>query len=139
MAAIFMCHVSRTVRKEACQHPQPWVVCAGGLGSLYAGIRPTLIRAFPANAAQWLAWEVAMRCVQHTMQSTKLHLSWGFIRVPVLQDGQLPLHRLGATIPQELNQLLSTANVSIEVSCVAVSALYAQCRAYHKAERGKPS
>ncbi|CAL5229862.1 g13273 [Coccomyxa viridis] len=33
----------------------------GGLGTLYAGIRPTLIRAFPANAAQWLAWEIAMR------------------------------------------------------------------------------
>ena len=37
--------------------------CAGGLRTLYAGIRPTLIRAFPANAAQWLAWEAAMRCV----------------------------------------------------------------------------
>ncbi|GAB4822826.1 hypothetical protein N2152v2_009872 [Parachlorella kessleri] len=30
----------------------------GGLRSLYAGLSPTLIRAFPANAAQWLAWEL---------------------------------------------------------------------------------
>ncbi|KXZ43066.1 hypothetical protein GPECTOR_105g98 [Gonium pectorale] len=33
----------------------------GGLASLYAGLTPTLARAFPANACQWLAWEVAMR------------------------------------------------------------------------------
>lgn len=26
---------------------------------LYSGLAPTVIRAFPANAAQWLAWEVA--------------------------------------------------------------------------------
>lgn len=31
---------------------------AGGVRSLYAGLTPTLIRAFPANAAQWLAYEV---------------------------------------------------------------------------------
>ncbi|CAL8469238.1 g8779 [Coccomyxa elongata] len=33
----------------------------GGAAALYAGIRPTLIRAFPANAAQWLVWECSMR------------------------------------------------------------------------------
>lgn len=29
--------------------------------ALWAGLSPTLVRAFPANACQWLAWEVAMR------------------------------------------------------------------------------
>lgn len=33
----------------------------GGARSLWAGLAPTLVRAFPANAAQWLAWELAMR------------------------------------------------------------------------------
>jgi hypothetical protein len=33
----------------------------GGRRSLWAGLPPTLLRAFPANACQWLAWEVAMR------------------------------------------------------------------------------
>ncbi|GFR45843.1 hypothetical protein Agub_g7209 [Astrephomene gubernaculifera] len=33
----------------------------GGMRSLYAGLTPTLVRAFPANACQWLAWELAMR------------------------------------------------------------------------------
>ncbi|GLC46505.1 hypothetical protein PLESTB_000334100 [Pleodorina starrii] len=33
----------------------------GGLASLYAGLTPTLVRAFPANACQWLAWELVMR------------------------------------------------------------------------------
>lgn len=33
----------------------------GGRRSLWAGLSPTLVRAFPANACQWLAWEVAMR------------------------------------------------------------------------------
>ncbi|KAL4424570.1 hypothetical protein ABPG77_009154 [Micractinium sp. CCAP 211/92] len=33
----------------------------GGLGGLYAGLTPTLVRAFPANAAQWLAWELCMQ------------------------------------------------------------------------------
>lgn len=28
-------------------------------GNLYPGLAPTLVRAFPANAAQWLAWEAA--------------------------------------------------------------------------------
>ncbi|KAI7838108.1 hypothetical protein COHA_008116 [Chlorella ohadii] len=32
-----------------------------GLRALYAGLSPTLIRAFPANAAQWLAWELCMQ------------------------------------------------------------------------------
>ncbi len=26
---------------------------------LYSGLVPTLVRAFPANAAQWLVWELA--------------------------------------------------------------------------------
>jgi hypothetical protein len=33
----------------------------GGVASLYAGLTPTLIRAYPANACQWLAWELVMR------------------------------------------------------------------------------
>jgi hypothetical protein len=33
----------------------------GGRHSLWAGLAPTLVRAFPANACQWLAWELAMR------------------------------------------------------------------------------
>ncbi|KAG2426438.1 hypothetical protein HYH02_014796 [Chlamydomonas schloesseri] len=33
----------------------------GGVRSLYAGLTPTLVRAFPANACQWLAWEAIMR------------------------------------------------------------------------------
>ncbi|KAL3133207.1 hypothetical protein ABBQ38_007095 [Trebouxia sp. C0009 RCD-2024] len=33
----------------------------GGRRTLYAGLVPTLIRAFPANAAQWLAWELSRR------------------------------------------------------------------------------
>ncbi|WIA40020.1 hypothetical protein OEZ86_013444 [Tetradesmus obliquus] len=33
----------------------------GGRRSLWAGLAPTVARAFPANACQWLAWEVAMR------------------------------------------------------------------------------
>lgn len=33
----------------------------GGIRSMYAGFTPTLVRAFPANACQWLAWELAMR------------------------------------------------------------------------------
>lgn len=31
----------------------------GGLRSLYSGLAPTMLRAFPANAAQWLAWELS--------------------------------------------------------------------------------
>lgn len=33
---------------------------------MYAGLSPTLARAFPANAAQWLAWEL---CLQHMRRS----------------------------------------------------------------------
>ena len=33
----------------------------GGVRPLYAGLGPTLCRAAPANAAQWLAWELAVR------------------------------------------------------------------------------
>eukprot|EP00877_Chromochloris_zofingiensis_P014259 jgi/Chrzof1/9087/Cz03g35180.t1 len=38
----------------------------GGVRSLWAGLTPTLIRAFPANACQWLAWEAAMRYLDET-------------------------------------------------------------------------
>eukprot|EP00879_Flechtneria_rotunda_P006816 GHRR01007160.1.p1 GENE.GHRR01007160.1~~GHRR01007160.1.p1 ORF type:complete len:411 (+),score=147.40 GHRR01007160.1:87-1319(+) len=33
----------------------------GRFSSLWAGLAPTLVRAFPANACQWLAWELAMQ------------------------------------------------------------------------------
>ena len=36
----------------------------GGTRSLYAGFSTTVMRAFPANAAQWLVWEMAMRQVR---------------------------------------------------------------------------
>lgn len=39
----------------------------GGRRTLYAGLTPTLIRAFPANAAQWLAWELSKRQLQPIM------------------------------------------------------------------------
>jgi len=35
------------------------VVAERGFGGLYRGAKPLLARAFPANAAQWLAWEYA--------------------------------------------------------------------------------
>lgn len=35
----------------------------GGAGALYSGLGPTLARAFPANAAQWLAWELAVEAL----------------------------------------------------------------------------
>lgn len=33
----------------------------GGMRSWWAGLGPTLFRAFPANAAQWLAWEASLQ------------------------------------------------------------------------------
>jgi hypothetical protein len=33
----------------------------GGRQRLWAGYTPTVARAIPANACQWLAWEFAMR------------------------------------------------------------------------------
>lgn len=33
----------------------------GGIRSLYAGFSTTVMRAFPANAAQWMVWEMTMR------------------------------------------------------------------------------
>jgi hypothetical protein len=33
----------------------------GGRKRLWAGYTPTIARAIPANACQWLAWEFAMR------------------------------------------------------------------------------
>eukprot|EP00201_Polytomella_parva_P020724 CAMPEP_0175040172 /NCGR_PEP_ID=MMETSP0052_2-20121109/1091_1 /TAXON_ID=51329 ORGANISM="Polytomella parva, Strain SAG 63-3" /NCGR_SAMPLE_ID=MMETSP0052_2 /ASSEMBLY_ACC=CAM_ASM_000194 /LENGTH=209 /DNA_ID=CAMNT_0016302305 /DNA_START=496 /DNA_END=1125 /DNA_ORIENTATION=+ len=35
----------------------------GGTRALFAGIGPTLIRAFPTNAMQWLAWEVSLKAL----------------------------------------------------------------------------
>jgi hypothetical protein len=40
------------------------ITAAGGVRALYAGLSPTLARAFPANAAQWLAWELCMQQMQ---------------------------------------------------------------------------
>ncbi|GIL88725.1 hypothetical protein Vretimale_17297 [Volvox reticuliferus] len=50
-----------------------WVMLwrEGGLASLYAGLTPTLVRAFPANACQWLAWEVVMRGLQDHSERAK--------------------------------------------------------------------
>jgi hypothetical protein len=42
----------------------PACLPAGGVQALYAGLTPTLARAFPANAAQWLAWELCLRQLQ---------------------------------------------------------------------------
>lgn len=36
-----------------------WV--EGGVRSWWAGLGPTILRAFPANAAQWLAWEGSLQ------------------------------------------------------------------------------
>ena len=36
----------------------------GGRHTLWAGLRPTLLRAFPANAAQWFVWEMAVSALQ---------------------------------------------------------------------------
>eukprot|EP00803_Ostreobium_quekettii_P008881 evm.model.scf_335EXC.7 EVM.evm.TU.scf_335EXC.7 scf_335EXC:36030-41569(-) len=36
------------------------MLLSGGVRALYAGLTPTLIRAFPANAAQWVTWEVVV-------------------------------------------------------------------------------
>mmetsp|Transcript_27363 Transcript_27363/g.70465 ORF Transcript_27363/g.70465 Transcript_27363/m.70465 type:complete len:343 (-) Transcript_27363:203-1231(-) len=36
----------------------------GGVRTLYSGLTPTLVRAFPANAAQWLVWEATTSYLQ---------------------------------------------------------------------------
>jgi hypothetical protein len=33
----------------------------GGARALWSGLTPTLVRAFPANAAQWLAYELVLQ------------------------------------------------------------------------------
>jgi Mitochondrial carrier protein len=39
-----------------------WMVwLEGGVQASWAGLGPTMVRAFPANAAQWLAWEALLR------------------------------------------------------------------------------
>ena len=35
-----------------------------GVGGLYAGLRPVMVRAFVANAAQWMAWEGSTRALR---------------------------------------------------------------------------
>lgn len=37
---------------------------SGGVRVLWAGLMPTLGRAFPANAAQWVAWELLRGAMQ---------------------------------------------------------------------------
>jgi len=37
------------------------LVKEGGARALWSGLAPTLARAFPANAAQWLAYELVLR------------------------------------------------------------------------------
>jgi hypothetical protein len=37
----------------------------GGRHTLWSGLGPTLTRAFPANAAQWLVWEMTAMCLQY--------------------------------------------------------------------------
>ena len=36
------------------------LAAAGGARALWAGLAPTLVRAFPANAAQWLTYELVV-------------------------------------------------------------------------------
>jgi hypothetical protein len=36
---------------------------AGGANKLYAGLSPALARAFPANAAQWLVFELCVKYI----------------------------------------------------------------------------
>ncbi len=43
--------------------------------ALFSGLTPTLVRAFPSNACQWLAWELAMQHV--TIPSGKSLLPLG--------------------------------------------------------------
>lgn len=42
------------------------IVRAGSVRSLWAGLGPTIVRAFPANAAQWVAWELSVRALELT-------------------------------------------------------------------------
>ena len=37
----------------------------GGARCWWAGLQPTLLRAFPANAAQWIVWELSTGFVQN--------------------------------------------------------------------------
>lgn len=47
--------VLRVLRRVHAEH---------GLAGLYAGARPVLVRAFVANAAQWVVWELAVRLLR---------------------------------------------------------------------------
>eukprot|EP00882_Tetradesmus_deserticola_P016494 GHRQ01017623.1.p5 GENE.GHRQ01017623.1~~GHRQ01017623.1.p5 ORF type:complete len:107 (+),score=40.28 GHRQ01017623.1:144-464(+) len=68
----------------------------GGRRSLWAGLAPTVVRAFPANACQWLAWEVAMRQL-----------------LPAAYDDE-------SSIPEERRPRLDEANKQQEVRVVTV-------------------
>lgn len=46
------------------------VVAERGFGGLYRGAKPLLARAFPANAAQWLAWEYASSALAESRRRT---------------------------------------------------------------------
>ena len=48
------------------------VVAERGFGGLYRGAKPLLARAFPANAAQWLAWEYASSALGERRRSSRL-------------------------------------------------------------------
>ena len=39
------------------------VIQESGYRGFYAGLMPVMLRAFPANACQWLTWELVMRYV----------------------------------------------------------------------------
>jgi hypothetical protein len=38
----------------------------GGIKSWWAGLGPTILRAFPANAAQWLVWEASLHILRQS-------------------------------------------------------------------------
>ena len=40
------------------------IVNESGVRALWRGVVPAMLRAFPANAAQWLAWEMAIWTLQ---------------------------------------------------------------------------
>lgn len=41
----------------------------GGVRALWAGFSPTVVRAFPANACQWVTWELAIRSLSSPITS----------------------------------------------------------------------
>ena len=109
---------------------------AGGLNTLYAGIRPTLIRAFPANAAQWLAWECAMRYAllhQSTYICYCLILFFHSLNPGMLKAQQLVSCHL-CWSPGVVVQLL-IHDPDGDALLGRLHSFPTPCRAYHKAER----